>query len=246
MPITKDTITTTDGRCAVTVATPEGQGPWPAVIMYPDAGGPRQAFDDMAGRLAGLGYLVLVPDIYYRDAGWAPFDMATAFTDDTERTRLFGMMQKVTPEVMVADANAFFDFLTRRPDVTGERFGTTGYCMGGRTSFVLAGRVPDRIAAAMSFHGGGLVTDDENSPHLRADQISAVVYVGAAENDRSFTAEQGEILDKALTDAGVEHTVEFYPAAHGFAVPDHVAAYDEAAAQRHWEAMERVFGVALR
>jgi carboxymethylenebutenolidase len=214
--------------------------------MYPDAGGPRQTFDDMAARLAGLGYVVLVPDIYYRDVGWAPFDMATAFSDETERTRLFGMMRRVTPDVMTADATAFFDYLAARPDVAGDKFGTTGYCMGGRTSFVLAGQLPERIAAAMSFHGGGLVTDAENSPHLRADRISAVVYVGAAENDASFTAEQGKILDRALTDAGVEHTVEFYPATHGFAVPDNVGAYDEAAAQRHWEAMERVFGAALK
>lgn len=246
MPVTKDTITTADGSCAVTVATPEGTGPWPAVVMYPDAGGPRQTFDDMAARLAALGYVVLVPDIYYRQAGWAPFDMATAFSDESERGRLFGLMRTVTQDVMVADAGAFFDYLAARPDVTGDKFGTTGYCMGGRTSFVVAGRLPDRVAAAMSFHGGGLVTDTDDSPHLRADQISAAVYVGAASNDASFTAEQGEILDGALTDAGVEHTVEFYLAAHGFAVPDNAGAYDEAAAQRHWDAMERVFGAALK
>jgi carboxymethylenebutenolidase len=214
--------------------------------MYPDAGGPRQTFDDMAARLAALGYVVLVPDIYYREPGWAPFDMATAFSDESERGRLFGLMRNVTQDVMVADAGAFFDYLAARPDVAGDKFGTTGYCMGGRTSFVIAGRLPERVAAAMSFHGGGLVTDADDSPHLRADRISAVVYVGAAANDASFTTEQGEILDRALTDAGVEHTVEFYPAAHGFAVPDNGGAYDEAAAQRHWDAMERVFGAALK
>lgn len=246
MPVIKDTITTADGTCAVTVATPEGTGPWPAVVMYPDAGGPRQTFDDMAARLAGLGYVVLVPDIYYRNTGWAPFDMATAFSDESERGRLFGLMRTVTQDIMTADAGAFFDYLAARPDVTGDKFGTTGYCMGGRTSFVIAGKLPDRVAAAMSFHGGGLVTDTDDSPHRNAGQISAVVYVGAAENDASFTTEHGEILDRALTDAGVEHTVEFYPAAHGFAVPDNVGAYDEAAAQRHWETMERVFGAALK
>ncbi|MUL67260.1 dienelactone hydrolase [Mycobacterium sp. CBMA 234] len=245
MPVAKDVIPTNDGSCDVTIATPEGTGPWPAVVMYPDAGGPRQTFDDMAARLAALGYVVLVPDIYYRDAGWAPFDMATAFSDETERTRLFGLMRKVTPDIMTADATAFFDYLAARPEVKGDTFGTTGYCMGGRTSVVVAGQLPDRVAAAMSFHGGGLVTDAEDSPHRSADKMRAVVYVGAAENDGSFTAEQGEILDRALTDAGVEHTVEFYPAAHGFAVPDNAGAYDEAAAQRHWDAMERVFGAAL-
>lgn len=151
------------------------------------------------------------------------------------------MISKVTPELMAADAAVFFDYLAGRPEVRGESFGTTGYCMGGRTSLVVAGRVPDRVAAAMSFHGGGLASDDPGSPHLLADRMRAAIYVGAAENDASFTAEQAEILDRALTDAGVEHTIEFYAAAHGFAVPDN-APYDEAAAERHWAAMRDFFG----
>ena len=115
---------------------------------------------------------------------------------------------------------------------------------GGRTSLVVAGRVPERVAAAMSFHGGGLASDDPGSPHLLADQIRAAVYVGAARNDRSFTTENGETLEKALTAAGVDHTIEWYPAEHGFAVPDN-GPYDEAAAARHWEAMESFFGAHL-
>ena len=133
------------------------------------------------------------------------------------------MIGSVTPEIMASDAAAFFDYLEARPEVSGTAFGTTGYCMGGRTSLVVAGRVPERVAAAMSFHGGGLATDDPGSPHLLADQIRAAVYVAGAENDESFTAEQAETLEKALTAAGVEHTIEFYPAAHGFAVSDHKA-----------------------
>lgn len=244
MPITTDTITTADGTCRVSVATPDGDGPWPAVVMYPDAGGARDTFDQMATRLAGHGYVVLVPDVYYRSPGWAPFDMANVFGDAQERARLFGMIGTVTPEIMAVDAGAFFDYLQSRPDVSGTRFGTTGYCMGGRTSLIVAGRVPDRVAAAMSFHGGGLVTDDPGSPHLLADKIQAAVYVAGAEADASFTAENAQTLDKALTAAGVEHTVEIYPAGHGFAVPDN-APYDEAAAERHWEAMTRVFGEKL-
>lgn len=245
MPISTDTVPTVDGDCRITLATPEVGGPWPGVVMYPDAGGPRPVFDEMAARLAGLGYAVLVPDIYYREPGWAPFDLGTAFADPDERTRLFAMMAAVTPDRMATDAAAFFDFLQARPDVVGTRFGTTGYCMGGRTSFAVAGLLPDRVAAAMSFHGGGLVTDAADSPHLRARQIRAVVYVGAAENDASFTAEDGATLRAALTDAGVDHTVEFYPAAHGFAVRDMPTVYDEAAAARHWAAMERTFGATL-
>ncbi|MBU9764629.1 dienelactone hydrolase family protein [Mycobacterium sp. TNTM28] len=244
MPTTKDTIVTPAGTCPVTFATPEGAGPWPGIVMYPDAGGARPTFDQMATQLAGYGYAVLVPDMYYRDAGWAPFEMATVFGNKSERARLFSMIQKVTPEIMAADAGAFFDYLQSRPEVRGERFGTTGYCMGGRTSLVVAGRVPERVAAAMSFHGGGLASDDPGSPHLLADQIQAAVYVGGAQGDASFTAEQAKTLDDALTAAGVEHTIETYAAGHGFAVPDN-APYDEAAAKRHWEAMEEFFGAKL-
>ncbi|MDT5335822.1 MAG: carboxymethylenebutenolidase [Mycobacterium sp.] len=244
MPTITDTITTPDGTCPVTLATPAGDGPWPGVVMYPDAGGRRSAFDDMAEKLAGYGYAVLVPDVYYRDGDWAPFSMATVFSDQDERQRLFTMISKVTPDLMASDASAFFDYLAARPEVSGTAFGTTGYCMGGRTSLVVAGRVPDRVAAAMSFHGGGLASDDPNSPHLLADQIRAAVYVGGAENDASFTAEAAETLDKALTAAGVEHTIEWYAAAHGFAVPDN-APYDPDAAQRHWNAMESFFGAKL-
>lgn len=244
MPRISDTVTTDDGSCPVSLHTPDSGGLWPGVIMYPDAGGARPTFRAMADRLAGYGYAVLVPDVYYRDGDWAPFTMSTVFEDPVERSRLFGMIAKVTPDVMASDAAAFFDYLVGRPEVRGESFGTTGYCMGGRTSLVVAGRLPERVAAAMSFHGGGLVTDAADSPHLLADQIRAAVYVGAAKSDRSFTAADGEQLDKALTAAGVDHVIEWYSAFHGFAVPDN-GPYDEPAARRHWDAMHSFFGTHL-
>ncbi|MCV7152168.1 dienelactone hydrolase family protein [Mycolicibacterium pyrenivorans] len=244
MPRINDTVTTADGSCPVSLHLPEGDGPWPGIIMYPDAGGARPTFRAMADKLAGCGYAVLVPDVYYRDGDWAPFTMATVFEDEAERRRLFTMISKVTPDLMAADATAFFDYLSARPEISGESFGTTGYCMGGRTSLVVAGRVPERVAAAMSFHGGGLATEDPGSPHLLADRIQAAVYVGAARNDRSFTTEDGERLDKALTAAGVEHTIEFYAAFHGFAVPDN-GPYDEVSARRHWDTMSSFFATHL-
>ncbi|MFN6554174.1 dienelactone hydrolase family protein [Mycolicibacterium septicum] len=246
MPTTTDTITTADGTCRVTVATPEGDGPWPGVVLFPDAGGLRPTMEEMAAELAGFGYVVLVPDVYYRTPGWGPFDLNTVFTDQEQRKQLFELMGTLTPEVFAADAEAFFDYLAARPDVTGEKFGTTGYCMGGRASLIVATRVSERVAAALSFHGGRLaVADDPDSPHLLADKIQAVVYVAAAENDASFTEDDGKRLEDALSGAAVDHTIEFYPAAHGFAVPDHAAVYDEAAAKRHWENTERVFGAAF-
>ena len=245
MPSVSATVTTPDGTCPVTLHTPEGSGPSPGVVMYVDAGGVRDTMHDMAARLAGYGYAVLLPDVYYRHGEWEPFDMTTAFGDPDERRRLMSMVGSVTPDMVASDAGAFFDFLDQRPEVTGSKYGVCGYCMGGRTSVVVAGRQPDRVAAAGSFHGGGLVTDDATSPHLLADQMKATVYVAGAENDGGFTADHAETLDKALTAAGVEHTVEFYPAMHGFAVPDNPP-YDEKAAERHWGALQRLFAATLR
>jgi len=244
MPTISDTVTTPDGTCPVTLHTPEGRGPWPAVIMYPDAGGVRQTFRNMAAKLAGYGYAVLLPDVYYRDGRWAPFEMATVFSDPDERNRLMSMLGSLTPEMMASDAGAFFDYLAGRPEVSGDTFGACGYCMGGRMSLIVAGRQPERVAAAASFHGGGLAADDPGSPHLLADKMRAAVYVAGAENDPSFTPEQAELLDKALTTAGVVHTIEIYPAAHGFAVPDNPP-YDAGAAERHWTAMTEFFGTTL-
>jgi len=245
MPNIKDSVTTPDGACPVRLFTPEGsEGPWPGVVMFPDAGGVRDTFYDMAAKLAGYGYAVLLPDVYYRQGDWAPFDMKTAFTDANERNRLFTFIGSITPDKWASDANAYFDYLAARPEVSGSKFGVTGYCMGGRAALTIAGLVPDRVAAAASYHGGGLVTDSDDSPHLRADKIQAVVYVGGAENDASFTADHAEQLEKALTAAGVEHKIETYAAGHGFAVPDN-APYDEAAAERHWTTMREVFGANL-
>ncbi|MBW0019321.1 MAG: alpha/beta fold hydrolase [Mycobacterium sp.] len=245
MPTLTDTVSTPDGACPVHLFTPEGSGPWPGVIMFPDAGGARDTFDEMGAKLAGHGYAVLVPDVYYREGDWAPFSMSTVFADAGERNRLMKMIGSLTQDKVVADAGALFDYLAARSEVSGDRFGVCGYCMGGRISLTLAGRLPDQVAAVASFHGGGLVTDAADSPHLLADQMTATVYVGGAENDASFTADHAEQLEKALTSAGVEHRIEWYQAAHGFAVPDN-ASYDAAAAERHWAAMTEVFGSALR
>lgn len=249
MSIISDAITTPDGSCPVVLAIPDGAGPldlkWPGIVMYPDAGGTRPALREMAARLASLGYAVLLPDVYYRTGTWAPFDMTNVFTDKAERNRLFAMMKAITPEVMATDAGAFFDYLDARPEVSGDRFGTTGYCMGGRTSLTVASRVPQRVAAAMSFHGGGLADDSPGSPHLLAGLIQAAVYVGAAQDDPSYTPEQSAALEAALTAAGVEHIIEWHPAAHGFAVTDN-GPYDRQAAERHWQAMESFFGAHLK
>jgi carboxymethylenebutenolidase len=214
------------------------------VILYPDAAGYRDTFVEMADRLAGLGYTVLLPDVYYRTP-WEPFDPATVFTDPAERARLGELARALTPERIVADAGAFLDFLAGRPEVSGTAVGTTGYCMGGRASLLTAGHHPDRVAAAASFHGGNLAAaDDPDSPYLLADRVRASVVVAAAADDASFPAEQYERLEKAFVEAGVDLEIDTYPAAHGFAVPDN-GTFDEAAAERHWAALADLYGRTL-
>ncbi|MGH3723082.1 MAG: dienelactone hydrolase family protein [Mycobacterium sp.] len=237
-------ITTPDGQCPGTLHLPESV-PAPAVILYPDAGGAREVMREMGDRLASLGYVALVPDVYYREGNWAPFDLSTAFGDSEERARLFSVMGTLTPERIDVDAGAFLDFLAQRPEVTGDRVGLTGYCMGGRISLRVAAAHASGVAAAASFHGGNLANaDDPKSPHRIADRITGVVLVAAAEEDASFPPEQAQLLEQVLSDAGVQHTIETYPAKHGYAVTDN-ATYDEAAAERHWKALEALYGSTL-
>ena len=239
-------ISTPDGTCPASLHVPEGDGPWPGVLLFPDAGGARETMRVMSDRLAGMGYVALVPDVYYREGEWTPFDIATVFSDENERARLSGFMSSLTRDRIVSDTGAYLDYLLSRPEVGGTTAGTTGYCMGGRLSLITAGAHPDKVGAAASFHGGRIaVEDDPESPHLAADRISATVYVAGAEDDGSFTPEQAQLLDSALTEAGVPHTVEFYPAKHGFAVPDNPT-YDAAAEERHWKALETLYASALR
>jgi carboxymethylenebutenolidase len=236
------TVAAPDGACPVSLHLPDGDGPWPAVIMYPDAAGSRPTFRAMADRLAALGYATLLPDVYYRAGDWAPFDVHTVFTDPDERARLAGLGQSLTADRVIADAGAFLEFLAARPEVAEARVGTTGYCMGGRISLLVAGHHPDRVGAAASFHGGRLADEsDPDSPALVADRVRATVYVAAAENDELCPPEQLDRLAKAYTEAGVAHTIETYPGAHGFAVPDNVGRYDEALAERHWAALATLY-----
>jgi len=115
MPNVSASVTTPDGTCPVTLHTPNGTGPWPGVVMYPDAGGVRPTFEEMADTLAGFGYAVLLPDVYYRDGDWEPFEMETVFGDPEQRKRLMTMVGSVTPDMIATDAAAFFDFLASRP-----------------------------------------------------------------------------------------------------------------------------------
>jgi carboxymethylenebutenolidase len=161
---------------------------------------------------------------------------AQAFADPKAREQLMKFMSSLDRDRKISDAAAFMEFLSSRSDVKGDRFAAVGYCMGGNIALAVAGAFPGRFAAVASFHGGNLATDQPDSPHLLVKNITGRVYVGGATDDAHFPQEQKDRLERALTDAGVSHLVETYPARHGFAVPDHPA-FDSSAAQRHWSAL---------
>jgi carboxymethylenebutenolidase len=238
-------IETEDGTCPASLSIPDGDGPWPAVILFPDAGGMRDTMRQMGERLCGLGYVALVPDFYYRYGPYEPVDMRTAFQNKESMEKIMGMMRGYTADFVVRDALSFSTYLDSLPEKRAGGIGTTGYCMGGRLSMMVAGNLGERIAATASFHGGNLAKeDDPDSPHHKAAAIKSTVYVAGAIDDQSFPDEQKDLLEKVLTDAGVRHTIETYPALHGFAVPDN-ASYDESAAERHWQALENLFSSVL-
>jgi carboxymethylenebutenolidase len=234
-------VTTGDGTCPAALSIPDGDGPWPAVIMFPDAGGMRDTMREMGERLSGLGYVVLVPDFYYRNGPYESIDMRTAFQNEESRERIMAMMRGYSTDMALSDAHALVNYLDSLPEKKSGGIGTTGYCMGGRLSLITAANLGARIAASASFHGGNLAKDDDpDSPHHKTSDIKASVYVGGAIEDQSFPDEQKQLLESSLTDAGVSHTIETYPAHHGFAVPDNPT-YDEAAAERHWGATGNFF-----
>lgn len=243
MPRLDVTIPTRDGVCPASVFTPANiAGPWPAVIFFMDGLGYRPVMWEMGQRLADGGYLVLLPDLYYRFGSYAPMIPSQVFADPKLRDELMKMVGSLDRDRKVSDAGAFIEFLSSRPDVKGTRYGSTGYCMGGNASLTAAGAFPDRFAAVASFHGGNLAAVQPDSPHHFVKNITGRVYVAGAIEDASFPEEQKIRLEQALTEAGVDHVVETYAGArHGFAVPD-LPVYDPAAAERHWAALFKLFG----
>lgn len=238
-------IRTQDGDCPAHVLTPEGEGPWPAVLFYMDGLAIRPALVDMAARLADYGYLVLLPDLFYRAGRYEPLDPKVVFATGNVRAALGHLFGSTDNKRAAEDTAAFLEYIDTRKDVLGAKVGTTGYCMGGGLSLTVAGKFPDRIAAAASFHGGNLATDSELSPHLNAPSIKARVYVAGADNDASYPPEMAARLEKALTDAGVDHKCEIYEgAAHGWTMTD-FPVYNPAAAERHWRELTTLFAETL-
>ena len=243
MPAEHAVIQTEDGQCPTDVLTPDGTGPWPAVIFYGDAGGMRPAMRAMAARLADAGYLVLLPDLYYRYGPYAPLVPAEVFAGDVDAI-LGPLIATTGTDKAARDTAALLVYLETRNDVAGDRIGAVGFCMGGGMALAAAATYSARFAAVASFHGGRLATDAPTSPHWLAPTLQAEVYIASAENDDSYPPAMARRFEAALTAAGVRYQSEEYPAPHGWMVPD-FPVYDAQCAERGWEAMRALFARTL-
>jgi carboxymethylenebutenolidase len=242
-------VAAADGTADAVFARPADGGPRPAVLLYMDAYGLRPALGAHVDRLAAAGYCVLAPNVFYRDGGSPVVENIEQLIRAEDRAPLFELlrpkMQRLTPDAANADSRAWLAFLSGRDEVRAGPIGTVGYCMGGRLSLRMAGEHPGAVAAAASFHGGGLATEADDSPHLAAVRAAAELYIGHADNDRSMDPEQMGRLARALAEAHVRHTTELYVGAqHGFTQTD-TPAYDAPSAERHWMRMLDLFGRVL-
>jgi len=216
-------IKTPDGTCDAAFIHPKS-GSHPGVLIWPDAFGLRPSMRDMAKRIAAEGYSVLVPNPFYR-VSKAPFTDASSFSfqNPADRAKLQPLMASVNaPGNPEKDAVAYIGFLDAQKEVNkAKKIGTQGYCMGGPLVVRTAAALPNRVGAGASFHGGGLVTDKPESPHLLAPKIKARMYFGIASNDDASQPDAKDKLKEAFAAANVPAEIEVYPGAlHGWCVPD--------------------------
>jgi len=247
MPETKLDVKTADGTAEAFLFTPStGTGPWPGVIYLTDIFGIRPAYHGMAQRLADKGYAVLLPNCFYRAGPLPLFDFTPQLGEERTMKR-FGELRAGLPnDKMGADSAAYADFLLGRKEVRGRKLGVVGYCFTGQMVVRAAAAAPYTFAAAASFHGGNLYTDQLDSPHLLLPKIKARLYFGHATNDHSISADAIARLEEALRTWDGRFESETYPAAHGWCVPGRVGIYDEAQADRAFAKMVELLEATLK
>lgn len=239
------TIKTPDGTADAALYYPEGKGTWPAVIMWPDVMSLRPVFRQMGARLAAEGFVVLVPNLYYRVQKAPVIGDNFNFSNPADSAKLTPMRASVTVDGTFKDAAAYVAFLDAQPQTNKKaRIGVEGYCMGGPLSFRTAGAVPARIGAVASFHGGGLTTANPDSPHLQVAKTKAEYLVAVAKNDDARDGKSKETLKTTFTDTKVKGHVEVYAADHGWMVPGS-AAYNKDEAERGYAERVKVYKRAL-
>ena len=234
-------VPTPDGPADAALFYPAGKGSWPAVLMWPDILGLRPVFRDMGRRLAGAGYTVLVPNPFYRTKRapivTGPFD----FNDPKQLQPLLDLKATLTDAIVDSDADAFIKFLDAQKQTNRrKKAGVQGYCFSGPFAFRTGAVRSDRIRAVATFHGGGLVTKDTNSPHLLIPKTKASFVVAIARNDDQKQPDAKDTLRAAFAASKRPAVVEVYPADHGWCVPGSQP-YDHAAAERAWAELLRLY-----
>jgi carboxymethylenebutenolidase len=247
------TIRTPDGSCDAAFIHP-ATGSHPGVLIWPDAFGLRPAMRNIGKRIAAEGYSVLVPNPFYRIAKSPQFVSASSFDfrNQADMAKLKPLMASVNaPGAAEKDAIAYVAFLDAQPQVNAtKKLGTQGYCMGGPLVVKTAAAVPQRVGAGASFHGGGLVTDKPDSPHLLAPRIKARMYFGIASSDDQRQPDAKDKLREAIAMAGVPAEIEVYPAKHGWCVPDMpvdngAPIYNMREAERAWKKLVELYKTSL-
>lgn len=241
-------VSTPSGTCDAALIHPRGNGRHAAVILFVDALGLRPAMRDMAKRLAADGYTVLVPNPYYRTAKAPGVRPGFDFGNPEDRAQFEKLRAPMTSDAVMQDSAAYVAFLDAQPSVAKHaKIGVVGYCMGGAMTLQAAAANPARIAAGASFHGGGLVTDKPDSPHLLAPRIKARFYIGIAASDDAKQPDAKTKLDEAFRAARVAAKIEVYQnTLHGWCVKDMPLQaakpiYDEAQAERAWHELVTLY-----
>jgi carboxymethylenebutenolidase len=241
-------VPTPSGVCDAALVHPQGAGHWPAAILFPDIFGVRPAMRDMAKRLAADGYTVLIPNPYYRMTKAPGLGLDFDFSSQADRAKLDALRAPLTSDAVMQDAAAYVKFLDAQATVNKKaKIGVFGYCMGGPMTMQAAAANPTRIGAGASFHGGGLVTDKPDSPHLLVPKITARYYFAIAANDDQRQPDAKTKLDEAFHAAHVPAKIEVYEGTlHGWCVKDMPLQagkpiYNEASAERAWKDLVAVF-----
>ena len=238
-------VTTADGVADCHFVHP-ASGRHPGVVVWPDILSLRPSFREMGRRLAESGYSVLTVNPFYRSARAPVVPEGATFQDESVRNTVFPLYRQLSAETQITDARAFVDFLDSQAAVDPDRgMGATGYCMGGPMTMRTAWARADRIGAGASFHGGGLVTDQPNSPHLLVPEMNAHFLFAIAENDDENEPEVKNVLRETYAAAGLPAEIEVYEGAlHGWCSLDS-SVYNEAQAERAWSRLLALFEIAL-
>jgi carboxymethylenebutenolidase len=230
-------IDTADGRMDTFEAYPRADGRHPAIIFYMDAPGIREELRDMARRIAAEGYLVILPNLYYRQVQASSAEYAAAPFDER-----IACARHISNSLIMRDTEAILSYIDSHHRANAASIGAVGFCMSGAFVLAAAGTYPSRIRCAASVYGVSLVTEGEASPHLLADRVAGELYFACAEDDDYVPGDVIDTLEAHLAGTAVNSTIDWYPGTrHGFAFPEREKAYERASAERLWEQLFALF-----